>query len=74
MAELATLIRGAGVAQALEETLKALAVPALRERLMALGLNVNVANPPTPEQMWASIAADHKSVGEMLRSVNYKPE
>lgn len=31
-------------------------------------------NPATPEQMWASIAADHKSVGEMLRSVNYKPE
>ena len=57
-----------------DEALKALAVPALRERLMALGLNVNVANPPTPEQMWASIAADHKSVGEMLRSVNYKPE
>jgi len=57
-----------------DEALKALAVPALRDRLMALGLNVNVANPPTPEQMWASIAADHKSVGEVLRSVNYKPE
>lgn len=57
-----------------DEALKALAVPALRDRLMALGLNVNVAKPPTPEQMAASIAADHKSIGEMLRAVNYKPE
>lgn len=57
-----------------EETLKALAVPAIRERLMAVGLNVNTQNPPTPEQMWASVAADHKSVGDTLRSVNYKPE
>lgn len=57
-----------------DEALKALAVPALRDRLMALGLNVKVAKPPTPEQMAASIAADHKSIGEMLRAVNYKPE
>ncbi|MBL8326609.1 MAG: tripartite tricarboxylate transporter substrate binding protein [Rubrivivax sp.] len=57
-----------------EEALKALAVPALRDRLMAIGLGVNTSNPPTPEQMWASLAADYKSVGDMLRSVNYKPE
>ncbi len=57
-----------------DETLKALAVPAVRDRLMALGLNVNTTKPPTPDAMWKSIAADHQSVGETLRSVNYKPE
>jgi tripartite-type tricarboxylate transporter receptor subunit TctC len=56
------------------EALKALAVPALRDRLMAIGLNVNTQNPPTPEQMSRSLAADYVSVGEMLKSVNYKPE
>jgi tripartite-type tricarboxylate transporter receptor subunit TctC len=57
-----------------EETLKALALPAIRDRLMAVGLSVNTQNPPTPEQMSASMAADYTSVGDMLRSVNYKPE
>jgi len=57
-----------------DETLKALAVPAIRDRLMAVGLNVNTQSPPTPDQMSASVAADYSSVGEMLRSVNYKPE
>ena len=57
-----------------EETLKALAMPAVRNRLMAVGLNVNIQNPPTPEQMSKSLVEDHESVGAMLRSVNYKPE
>ncbi|MFO1329950.1 MAG: tripartite tricarboxylate transporter substrate binding protein [Rubrivivax sp.] len=57
-----------------DETLKALAVPALRERLMGLGLNVNTTKPPTPDEMWKSIAADHKAMGDALRAVNYKPE
>jgi tripartite-type tricarboxylate transporter receptor subunit TctC len=57
-----------------EETLKALAQPAIRDRLMGLGLNVNTAKPPTPEEMSASLAADYKSTGEILKSVNYKPE
>lgn len=57
-----------------EETLKALAVPALRERLMALGLQVNTSKPPTPDEMWKSMAADHKAVGDALKAVNYKPE
>ena len=48
--------------------------PANRERLMALGLNVNTAKPPTPEEMQRSVAADYKAVGDTLRSVNYKPE
>jgi len=57
-----------------DETLKALAVPALRDRLTALGLEVNTSKPPSPEEMQRSLAADHKAVGEMLRAVNYKPE
>lgn len=57
-----------------EETLKALAQPAVRDKLMGLGLNVNIAKPPTPEDMARSLAADYKSVGDMLKAVNYKPE
>ena len=57
-----------------DEALKALATPAVRDRLTSLGLNVNTAKPPTTEEMWRSIAADYKSVGDTLKSVNYKPE
>lgn len=57
-----------------DETLKALAVPAVRDKLMGIGLNVNTAKPPTPEEMWHSLDADFRSIGETLRSVNYKPE
>jgi tripartite-type tricarboxylate transporter receptor subunit TctC len=57
-----------------DEALKALATPGVRDRLTSLGLSVNTTRPPTTEEMWRSIAADHKSVGETLRSVNYKPE
>ena len=57
-----------------EETLKALATPAVRDRLMAVGLNVNAQNPPTPEQMVKSLHDDYESVGTMLKAVNYKPE
>ena len=57
-----------------EETLKALATPAVRDRLMAVGLNVNAQNPPTPEQMVKSLHDDYESVGAMLKAVNYKPE
>jgi len=57
-----------------EEALKALANPSVRDRLTAVGLNVNTQNPPTPEQMAKSLQLDYESVGAMLRSVNYKPE
>lgn len=57
-----------------EEALKALAMPAVRDRLMAVGLNVNTQNPPTPEQMARNLQEDYESVGAMLKSVNYKPE
>ncbi len=55
-----------------DEVIKTL--PAVRERVAPFGLPVNTSNPPTPEQMWASLAADYRSVGEMLKAVNYKPE
>ena len=57
-----------------EETLKALATPAIRDRLLGLGLNVNTTRPPTPEEMSRSLAADYLSIGEALKAVNYKPE
>ena len=57
-----------------EEALKALAMPAVRDRLMAVGLNVNIQNPPSPEQMSKGLVEDYEAVGALLRSVNYKPE
>ena len=57
-----------------DEALKALAVPAVRDKLMGLGLNVNVAKPPTPDEMAKGLALDYRSVGDTLRAVNYKPE
>lgn len=57
-----------------DEMLKAMANAAVRDRLTVLGLTVNTARPPTPEEMSRAVAADFKSVGETLKSVNYKPE
>ena len=57
-----------------EEALKALATPAVRDRLMAVGLNVNTQNPPSPEQMSKGLVEDYEAVGALLRSVNYRPE
>ena len=57
-----------------DEALKALALPAVHERMMAVGLTVNWKNPPTPEQLSRSLVEDHDAVGNLLRSVNYKPE
>jgi tripartite-type tricarboxylate transporter receptor subunit TctC len=55
-----------------DEVLKTL--PAVRDRVAPFGLPVNTTNPPTSEQMWTQLAADHRSIGEMLKAVNYKPE
>ena len=57
-----------------DEALKALAQPAIRDRLASLGMAVNTSKPPTPEEMSRTLAADSKAVGETLKSVNYKPE
>lgn len=57
-----------------DEALKALALPAIRDRLTGLGMSVNTAKPPTPEEMSKTLAADYKAIGKVLESVNYKPE
>lgn len=57
-----------------DEALKALATPAVRDRLMAVGLTVNTQSPATPEQLARSLVEDYEAVGAMLKSVNYKPE
>jgi tripartite-type tricarboxylate transporter receptor subunit TctC len=56
-----------------DEALAAVATPAVRDRLTALGLAVETAKPPTPEQMARSIEADHRAIGEALRAVGYQP-
>lgn len=57
-----------------DETLKVLALPAVKDRLMGLGLTVNTSKAPNTQEMGRSLVADHKAIGEVLRSVNYKPE
>lgn len=57
-----------------DATLKALAQPAIRARLLAMGLSVELQPPRTPEQLAQSLREDHETVGAILRSVNYKPE
>lgn len=57
-----------------QESLKALALPAVRDRLVATGLEVNTARPPTIDDMQKSLAADYRSMGESLKAVNYRPE
>lgn len=54
-------------------TLEALAQPQIHERLADLGLTVNVKNPRSPEQLAASLIADYEVTGELLNSVNYRP-
>jgi tripartite-type tricarboxylate transporter receptor subunit TctC len=56
-----------------DEALKALALPAVREKLGNFGLLVP-PKAPTPDDLARSLAADYKAVGDVLRSVNYKPE
>jgi tripartite-type tricarboxylate transporter receptor subunit TctC len=67
-------VPAAARARVRQEALKSLAVQSVRDRLMATGLNVNVAKPPTPEEMSRSLAADYRMMGDTLRSVSYKPE
>jgi len=48
--------------------------PGVRQRLGELGFVVNAGEPATPEQLARQLAIDHTSIGETLRSINYKPE
>ncbi|HET7835303.1 MAG TPA: tripartite tricarboxylate transporter substrate binding protein [Variovorax sp.] len=55
-----------------EATLKALAQPALRAHLLDTGLEAGGTR--TPEELTGSLAADYRRVGEVLKSIDFKPE
>jgi tripartite-type tricarboxylate transporter receptor subunit TctC len=55
------------------EVIKVLAVPQLRERFANFGLEVD-AKPPTPQEMEQTLKREYQAVGDILRSINYKPE
>ena len=59
-------------AQIRDATLKAMAQPAVRERLRDVGLDVG--QPRTPQELGASLKADHDRIGAVLRRIGFKPE
>lgn len=56
-----------------DEVLKVLSQPAIKEKLAATGLEVP-DQASTPEEMMQSNLKDYELAGQILRSVNYKPE
>jgi tripartite-type tricarboxylate transporter receptor subunit TctC len=59
-------------AQIREAALKAIAQPALRERLQEVGFEPGQAR--SPEQLSASLKTDYDRVGSVLQSIGFKPE
>lgn len=55
-----------------ESVLKVLAQPAVKNRLLETGLEAGDTR--GPDAMSASLAADYKRVGEVLKSIDFKPE
>lgn len=55
-----------------EAVLKVLAQPELRKRLLDTGLEVGPTR--SPEALSKSLAADYQRVGEVLKSIDFKPE
>jgi tripartite-type tricarboxylate transporter receptor subunit TctC len=55
-----------------DAVLKALAQPGVRERLQEVGFEVG--QPRTPEELSASLKADHERVGGVLKSIGFKAE
>lgn len=55
------------------EVIKAISEPAFKQKFAAFGLEVN-PNPPTVEQMQQTLRKESQTVGDLLRSINYKPE
>lgn len=55
-----------------DATLKVLAQPAIRERLKEISLEVS--QPRTSEEMTKTLRADYERIGEVLKSINFKPE
>jgi tripartite-type tricarboxylate transporter receptor subunit TctC len=52
--------------------LKALALPGLRERFLDSGLELG--DQRSPESLSASLAADYQRVGDVLKTIGFKPE
>jgi tripartite-type tricarboxylate transporter receptor subunit TctC len=55
-----------------EATLKALAQPAMRDKLKDIGFEVG--QPLTSEEMTKGLRADYERVGVVLKSIGFKPE
>ena len=55
-----------------EATLKALAQPAMRDKLKDIGFEVG--QPLTSEEMTKGLRADYERVGAVLKSIGFKPE
>ena len=55
-----------------EAALKAIAQPAVRDRLLDAGLEAGSGR--TPDELMTSLNSDYKRVGEVLKSIDFKPE
>jgi len=55
-----------------EAALKALAQPSVRARLLDTGLEAGSGR--TPDELVTSLNSDYKRVGEVLKSIDFKPE
>ena len=65
--------QGVGQQRMRDEVLKVLSLPSIKEKLAATGLEVP-DEASTPEEMMQSNLKDYDLAGQILRSVNYKPE
>jgi len=55
-----------------EAALKALALPAVKDRLREIGFDVGL--PRTPEEMALGLRADYERMGAVLKAIGFKPE
>ncbi len=55
------------------EVIKVITDPAFKQKFAAFGLEVD-PKPPTVEQMQQTLRKEAQVVGDLLRSINYKPE
>lgn len=62
----------AAQARVREATLKVLATPAVRDRLLELGFDAGATR--SADEMVAGLKADYQRVGAVLQSIGFKPE
>ena len=65
-------VPAAAQARVREATLKVLAAPAVRDRLLELGFDVG--SPRSVDDIIAGLKADYERVGTVLQSIGFKPE